>query len=591
MKKRPETPAAKKSEHFSGRCDTTDAARCCTNEIPVALSLARNRATWYNETMEQELTKNALFEAQIDGFTSQGEGVCRLGGRAVFVAHALPGEVWRVRIVKVTKTAVWGRGEQLLAPSPLRREPSCPVFGRCGGCSALHMDYALELRSKLDRVNDALRRIGGLDLRAERIVPAPSREGYRNKAVYNFAPGPVCGFYRPRSHDVVETPRCLLQPPAFDAAARALLDWMKRTGVPAFDERAGKGAVRRLFLRRTSAHFAACIESARPVPPEAVSALRAACPDLTGVLECRNGKPGNVVLNGPIRTLWGRDTVEETLCGARLTLSPLAFFQVNTAQAQRLYTIAGDYAQPSGKTVLDLYCGAGSIGLAVARDAARLIGSDIVADAVANARRNAAANGVANAEYICGDAGDVAARLAQAGLRPDVIITDPPRKGMDEAVLSAIVSMGPERLVYVSCDPATLARDLKRLAALGYTPRHATAVDMFPGTHHVETCVLLSKLKVEHYIEVDLDLDELDLTSVETKASYREIKEYVQEHFGLRVSNLYIAQVKRKYGIIERGNYNLPKSDDAKQPQCPPEKENAIRDALRHFRMIEGGNQ
>ena len=546
MKKRPETPAAKKSEHFSGRCDTTDAARCCTNEIPVALSLARNRATWYDETMEQELTKNALFEAQIDGFTSQGEGVCRLGGRAVFVAHALPGEVWRVRIVKVTKTAVWGRGEQLLTPSPLRREPSCPVFGRCGGCPALHMD---------------------------------------------FAPGPVCGFYRPRSHDVVETPRCLLQPPAFDAAARALLDWMKRTGVPAFDERAGKGAVRRLFLRRTSAHFAACIESARPVPPEAVSALRAACPDLTGVLECRNGKPGNVVLNGPIRTLWGRDTVEETLCGARLTLSPLAFFQVNTAQAQRLYTIAGDYAQPSGKTVLDLYCGAGSIGLAVARDAARLIGSDIVADAVANARRNAAANGVANAEYICGDAGDVAARLAQAGLRPDVIITDPPRKGMDGTVLSAIVSMGPERLVYVSCDPATLARDLKRLAALGYTPRHATAVDMFPGTHHVETCVLLSKLKVEHYIEVDLDLDELDLTSVETKASYREIKEYVQEHFGLRVSNLYIAQVKRKYGIIERGNYNLPKSDDAKQPQCPPEKENAIRDALRHFRMIEGGNQ
>ncbi len=441
--------------------------------------------------MDTVLEKNDIYEVAADGFTSQGEGVFRIGGRAVFVPRALPGEVWRVRIVKVTRTAVWGRGEALLSPSPLRRRPACPVFGRCGGCATLHMDYSLELKFKLDRVNDALRRIGGLDLQADKILPAPVREGYRNKAVYSFAPGPVCGFFRPRSHDVVQTPRCLLQPPVFDAAAAVLLDWMKRTGTPAFDERTGRGDIRRLFLRRTSRHFAACIEAAGDVPDGAVQALRAACPELTGILVCRNGKPGNVILDGPVRTLWGRDTVEETVCGARLELSPLAFFQVNTAQTETLYRLAGEYAQPAGKTVLDLYCGAGAIGLAVARSAARLIGSDIVPEAVANARRNAAANGVDNAEYICGDAGDVAAALAASGLHPDVIVTDPPRKGMDEAVTAALASMGPERIVYVSCDPATLARDLKRLSALGYAPRRATAVDMFPGTHHVETVVLL----------------------------------------------------------------------------------------------------
>ncbi len=442
--------------------------------------------------MDNELAKNAIFDCAVDGFTSQGAGVCRIGGRAVFVPLALPGERWRVRIVKVTKTAVYGRGEALLAPSPFRRDPGCPAFGKCGGCDCLHMDYELEKRLKLDRVNDALRRIGGLDLHCETILGADSVEGYRNKAIYNFGPGPVCGFYRARSHEVIQSQRCLLQPECFDRAAEALLDWMKDAGIPAYDETTGEGLIRHLFLRRTSSHFAACVVAAGDVPMGAADVLRRACPELTGVLACRNPDPGNVVLNGDIRLLWGRDTVEETLCGARLTLSPLAFFQVNTAQAERLYTLAGECAEPAGKTVLDLYCGAGSIGLAVARGAARLIGSDIVPAAVENAKANARRNGVTNTEYICGDAKDVAAKLAAQGLRPDVIITDPPRKGMDEAVLATIADMGPERLVYVSCDPATLARDLKRLADLGYAPERCAAVDLFPRTCHVETVVSLS---------------------------------------------------------------------------------------------------
>lgn len=444
-------------------------------------------------SMETELRKNDILDGEITGFTSQGLGVCRLAGRAVFVPRALPGERWRVRIVKVTRTAVWGRGEELLLPSPMRREPACPVFGQCGGCAVMHMDYAMELEFKLGRVNDALRRIGGLDLQAERIIGAKAQDGYRNKAIYNFAPGPVCGFYSPRSHRVVQTKRCLLQPECFDRAAGALLAWMRENGVPAYDEVTGTGLIRHLFLRKTASHFAACIIAAGDVDTSAAEALRLACPELTGVLVCVNRSPGNAVLSGPVRLLWGSDAVEEALCGARLRLSPLTFFQVNTAQAEELYKLAGEYAQPAGKTVLDLYCGAGSIGLAVARDATMLIGSDIVPSAVENARANAEMNGVANARYICGDAKDVARQLATEGLRPDVIITDPPRKGMDETVLQAIAAMAPERLVYVSCDPGTLARDLKRLTELGFRPDRCAAVDMFPRTHHVETCVLLFK--------------------------------------------------------------------------------------------------
>lgn len=444
----------------------------------------------------EELKKNEMYEAEITGFTSDGGGVCRISGRAVFVPRAIPGERWRVRIVKVNRTAVWGRGEELLVPSPHRIEPACPVFGKCGGCACMHMDYETELGFKRGRVDDALRRIGGLELRTEAIFGADMTAGYRNKAIYNFAPGPVRGFYRARSHDVIAAPRCLLQPESFDRAADALLAWMIENGVPAYDETTGRGLIRHLFLRSGSEHgLLACIVAAGDIPASAADALRTACPELTGVLLCRNTRPGNGVLTQDIRTLWGAQTAEQSIGGARFDLSPLTFFQVNTAQAEKLYSLAGAYAQPAGKLVLDLYCGAGSIGLSVARDAAKLIGNDVVPAAIENARKNAQKNGVTNAEYFCGDASAVASKLAEEGLRPDVIITDPPRKGMDEAVLAAIAAMAPDTLVYVSCDPGTLARDLKRLTALGFSANRCAAVDMFPRTHHVETCVLLSHQK------------------------------------------------------------------------------------------------
>lgn len=440
-----------------------------------------------------EPVKNQIFESEVTGLTSQGAGVCRLNGRAVFVPRALPGEIWRVRVVKANRSVIWGRGEELLVPSPDRRDPLCPHFGKCGGCACRHMSYDAELRFKLGRVNDALRRIGGLELQAGRILGADSIDGYRNKAIYNFAPGPVCGFYRPRSHDVIQTNRCLLQPESFDRAAQALLDWMRANDIPAYDEKTGQGLIRHLFLRSGLSGTAACIVATDTVDASAADAMMRAEPTITGVSLCVNPDAGNVVLSDDIRPLRGVQTVEQSLLGAHFELSPQTFFQVNTRQAERLYSLAEEYAQPSGKTVLDLYCGAGTIGLSAARGADRLIGNDIVPSAVQNARRNAIRNHAANAEYFCGDASAVAGKLAADGLHPDVIITDPPRKGMDEPVLQALADMAPERIVYVSCDPGTLARDLKRLGRLGYEATACTAVDMFPRTHHVETVVLLSR--------------------------------------------------------------------------------------------------
>ena len=440
-----------------------------------------------------ELRKNEFYEAEIGGFTSEGAGVCRIGGRAVFVPKTLPGERWRIRIVKVNRSVVWGRGEELLVPSPHRVQPVCPLAGRCGGCALQHMDYETELAFKLKKVNDALRRIGNLPIRAEVIHGADTQESYRNKAIYNFAPGPVCGFYRARSHEVLQTSRCILQPASFDRAAQALKNWMIENDIPAYDEASHKGTVRHFFLRSGTDGLLACIVSAEDIPDDAAQALTKACPELTGVLLCRNDRPGNTVLTGDIRVLWGESTVRQRLCGAGFEISVPTFFQVNTAQAETLYRIAERFADPAGKTVVDLYCGAGTIGQSIARDALRLIGNDIVPSAVENARRNAVINGMENTEYLCMDASEAAAKFAASGIRPDVVITDPPRRGMDETVIGAIAEMLPERIVYVSCDPATLARDLKRLTAFGYTAEHCEAVDMFPRTCHVETVCLLSR--------------------------------------------------------------------------------------------------
>ncbi len=451
----------------------------------------------------EELKKNDIFEAAVTGLTSEGAGVCRINGRAVFVPRAIPGERWRVRIVKVTKTAVYGRGEELLSASPERIEPRCPNFGRCGGCDFLHMSYEAELRYKLERVNEAFKRIGGLELRAEQIVGSEKTESYRNKAVYAVGKdenGAFAGFYRSGSHDIIRADNCLLQSEEASSCAGAVVSWMNALGV-----NAGETGIRHIYTRQArNGATLCCIVTGRSLSDiesdALVNALRSACPGLIGLVECLNRTPGNTVLAGEFRTLWGSGTLVDRLCENEFELSPQAFYQINHDQAERLYELAVSYALPKPCGIaLDLYCGAGTISLTLAKRAERVIGAEIVPEAVENAGRNALRNGIGNAEFICADAGDAAKMLSERGAKPDVVVVDPPRKGMSGNALEQIASMRPQHITYVSCDPATLARDLKRLSELGYHAEKATAVDMFPRTAHVETVVLLSKL--EHTTE------------------------------------------------------------------------------------------
>ena len=445
-----------------------------------------------------ELKKNEIYTAEIAAWSSDGAGVARIGGRAVFVKGAIPGETWRVRIVKATASAVFGRGEELLAPSPHRCDPGCPVYGKCGGCALRHADYAAELECKLQRVNDAYRRIAGLDLAAEEILGAAETDGYRNKAIYAVSPAWEPGFFRPRSHDVVPVTRCALQSPASDRAARAVCDFFRERNLPVYDEASGTGLLRHVFTRtaRDGALQVTVVTAGGLGAGTAAlaDAVERNCPETAGVILNVNRTRGNTVLAGEFYTLRGSGVLRDTLCGLSFDLSPRSFYQVNPAQAERLYAKALEYAAPEGRgTVLDLYCGAGTISLCLARGAERVIGAEIVPEAVENARENARRNGVQNAEFLCADAGEAAAELLRRGVKPDAVVVDPPRKGLSPEVIDCVCAMSPERVVYVSCDVATQARDLKRFAECGYTPQRACAVDMFPRTAHVETVALLSK--------------------------------------------------------------------------------------------------
>ena len=539
----------------------------------------------------ERLREGKIYSGTVEGYTSEGQGVVRLDGAVVFVPGTIRGEEIDLRITKVMKTAAAGELVKLRTPSPERTAPECPYFGRCGGCQFQHMSYQEELWAKHQRVEDALRRLGGSDVPIEGILGAKDPLHYRNKSQYPVGADGSIGFYQLRSHKVVPIRRCLIQSEVSDAAAEAVGVWARRYKVPPYDETTGKGLLRHIYIRvnRKGESLCCVVVNGRQVPrePELVALIRAAAPKTVGVVLNSNTRRGNVILGEKYRTLWGQDFLMDTLRGLTFKLSVPSFYQVNRDQAEVLYGKALDYAALTGEeTVLDLYCGTGTITLCLARQAKRAIGAEIVAPAIEDARENAQRNGIGNVEFFRGDASDIAAKLEAEGLRPDVITVDPPRKGLAPDVIASVAGMAPERVVYVSCDPATLGRDVKLFAGLGYQARRATAVDMFPGTAHVETVCLLSKLKSKEHIEIEVKMDELDLTSAESKATYEEIREYVFEHTGLKVSHLYIAQVKQKCGIIERENYNKPKSENARQPQCPPEKEKAIKEALTHFGMI-----
>lgn len=457
------------------------------------------------------LTKNQIIVLEITGMTAEGNGVGRApadegesSGMAVFVPFTAVGDVIDCHIVKVNPSHAFGRVERIIKPSPDRMvegSESCTASGRCGGCVFRHVTYDAELRYKRQRVADALKRIGGLDVEPQPIVGGRP-DHYRNKAQYPVAPGEhrlMIGFYAPRSHRVVEQHDCDLQPDIFHDIVDIVAHWAKKAGVTAYDETTKKGLLRHIYLRlaEMTGEIMVCLVCTSGKIPHSdtlVEALKEQIPGLVSVMVNINREDTNLILGNNEFVLWGKPYITDELCGLRFRLSPRSFYQVNRSQAERLYGLAADAAGLTGKeTVLDLYCGTGTIGLSMAKKAAQVIGVEIVAPAVEDARRNAEENHIKNARFLCADAAEAAVQLKSEGVRPDVVILDPPRKGCDAALLETVAGMSPARVVYVSCDPATLARDLGRFAELGYETKEVTPVDMFPRTPHVESCCLLIK--------------------------------------------------------------------------------------------------
>ena len=451
-----------------------------------------------------ELKKNELYTVVIEGYSSEALGVCRIGGRAVFVPKTLVGEEWKIRIVKVTSTAVYGKAEELIKCADERRVSECPYYGKCGGCDTWHMSYEGELGFKLDKVNNALTHIGKQTVKAENIIGAGTYLHYRNKgimAVADVSGSPCAGFFRERSHDLIVIDDCLIQNELCGRAARAVTQFMVKYSFPAYDELKGRGTVRNIFCRRAyhGNDAVVCVVSAKGFgahTEKLVAFIRNNCPEVTGIVLNINKSRGNTVLYGEFYTLFGDPDMTDTLCDLRFDISPRAFFQINPPQAEKLYMKALEYAAVTREdTVLDLYCGAGTISLCLAGRAGKVIGAEIVPQAIENAKENAAKNSIENAEFICADAGQAAGELKKRGVTPKVVVVDPPRKGMSEDAVKAVASMEPERVVYVSCNPATLARDISVFNSCGYELEKATAVDMFPRTSHIETVVLMSRVK------------------------------------------------------------------------------------------------
>ena len=443
------------------------------------------------------LEKNKIYRARIEGYTSEGLGVARIDGQAVFVHRALRGEDCDVLLLKVLKNAAFGKVVKVHEPSPHRVEPDCPYYGKCGGCDFRHMDREEELYAKKTRVQDALRRIGGSDVQVEEIL-AGERLHYRNKSQFPIAADGTVGFYKARSHQVIPVENCLLQKVDTNNVQLKFDRYIRLYNVSCYDERTQRGLLRHLYVRSDGAgESLVCIfANGRELPHEAelVALLREASPRIVGVVLGVNTQPTGAILGKEYRTLWGTDVLTDELCGLTFRLSVPSFYQVNREMAEALYAKAVEFAALTGtETVLDLYCGAGTITQVMARHAGRAIGAEIVPEAIEDAKANAKRNGVENVEFFCGDASAVAADYAAKGLRPDVICVDPPRKGLAPEVVRAAAQMAPRRIVYVSCDPATLARDVKLFAAEGYGAVRAAAVDMFPGTANVESVVALER--------------------------------------------------------------------------------------------------
>ena len=544
-----------------------------------------------------EFRKNDLVTLEIEDCGIDGEGIGKADGFTVFVKDAVIGDTVTAKIIKTKKNYGYGRLMEVLKPSPYRVEPKCEFARQCGGCQLQALSYDQQLVFKTNKVKGHLERIGGFtDIPMEPIIGMDELFHYRNKAQFpvgrNKEGKIVTGFYAGRTHNIIENRDCALGVAENKEVLDRVIAHMEKYGIEPYNEATGKGLVRHVLIRYgyfTKEVMVCLILNGNKIPKEELL-VKSLCeiPGMTSITINVNKKHSNVILGEEIRLLWGQEYITDRIGDISYQISPLSFYQVNPMQTQKLYAKALEYADLHGEeTVWDLYCGIGTISLFLAQKAKFVRGVEIVPAAIENAKENAKLNGLENTEFFVGKAEEVLPReYKKNGVYADVIVVDPPRKGCDETLLETMVEMNPDRIVYVSCDSATLARDLKYLCERGYELRKVCPVDQFGMTVHVETVVLLSQQKPDDTIEIDLDLDELDATSAELKATYQEIKDYVLKESGLKVSSLYISQVKRKCGIEVGENYNLPKSENARVPQCPKEKEDAIKAALKYYAMI-----
>ena len=554
------------------------------------------------------MNKNDIVTVEITDIGVSGEGIGHVDGYTLFIKDAVIGDVVEAKVMKAKKNYGYARLMKVITPSEYRVEPKCAFARRCGGCQIQEMSYDRQLVFKDQKIRGNLERIGGftkdqIDTVMQPVVGMEHPFGYRNKAQFPFGTdkegNPITGFYAGRTHDIIANTDCALGVEQNKEILEIILQYMRENKIKSYDEKTGKGLIRHALIRygfKTKEIMVCLVVNGKRLPKaERLIEKLIQIEGMTSITISPNTRRDNVIMGDSYEILWGQGYITDYIGNVKYQISPLSFYQVNPVQTEKLYGLALEYADLKGdETVWDLYCGIGTISLFLAQKAKQVYGVEIVPQAIDDAKENAKINAIDNAEFFVGKAEEVLPEYYAEYEREhngetahaDVIVVDPPRKGCDETLLETIVKMQPEKVVYVSCDSATLARDLKYLCANGYEIGMCRGVDQFPQSVHVETVCLLSKLNAKQHIEVDIHMDELDLTDAEKKATYSEIKEYVLEHTGLKVSSLYIAQVKQKCGIIERENYNKPKSDDAKQPQCPPDKEKAIKEALKHFGMI-----
>ena len=545
------------------------------------------------------MRKDDLITVTIEDLSSEGLGVGHYDGMAFFIKDTVIGDVAEAKIMKLKKTYGYARLTRLITPSPDRIAARCPVARQCGGCQIQAMSYPAQLRFKEAKVRNNLVRIGKFEHPPmEPIIGMEEPFRYRNKAQFPVGMSKdgriIAGFYAGRTHAIIECEDCLLGVEENRVILDLVLEHMKEYHIRPYEELTGKGLVRHVMIRKgfATGEVMVCLIVNGDSLPHAdvlVERLRT-IQGMASITLNINREQTNVIMGREIKLLWGQPYIEDTIGSVRFRISPLSFYQVNPLQTEKLYNKALEYAGLTGEeTVWDLYCGIGTISLFLAQRAKQVYGVEIVPAAIEDAKANAALNGMTNAEFFVGKAEEVLPeKYEKEGITADVIVVDPPRKGCEESVLATMIQMAPKRIVYVSCDSATLARDLKYLCHHGYELTRCCPTDMFGNSVHVETVVLLSQLKQkpDDYINVTIELDDMDITSAETKATYDEIKKYVAEHnAGMKVSNLYISQVKRKCGIEVGKNYNLPKNEDSRQPQCPEDKESAIVEALKHFKM------